>query len=350
MGVSYAEAESHLSVAVNQIFSSDPMIRAVGITRHQSEYGYRAVRNAALIAPQAGVFNVIGAPVGGVPAQIANIPVTTVDAPGDVQSLVIIAGSSATTHAAATSVPEVNHVRPLVAGLQIENFDDDDRRRVAGTLKPGFLIVGTLGCFVKLSNGDIALLSNNHVVAAENHGINGSDQIYQPGSLSSNPALEVSQLASFKPIMPSPAGTMPPSPGVVWNDIDAGVAKLTAAISFHQGYLSVRGLVKPHAMAAAKLGDSVFKVGRTTGLTRGTVTSVATVVGPIPYRDGPSWFRDSFEIEGINGTQFSDHGDSGSAIVRDNGEIVGLLYAGNGQQTYACPMDAVFRFFDCTLA
>ena len=73
------------------------------------------------------------------------------------------------------------------------------------------------------------------------------------------------------------------------------------------------------------------------------------MVGPIPYAAGPSWFRTSITIEGLNGTMFSDHGDSGSAIVRTNGEIVGVLYAGNGQQTYACPIDAVFSALKCTL-
>jgi len=45
---------------------------------------------------------------------------------------------------------------------------------------------------------------------------------------------------------------------------------------------------------------------------------------------------------------FSDHGDSGSAIVGASGKIVGLLYAGNGQQTYACPIDEVFKALKCT--
>ncbi len=351
MGVSYSEAKANLDAAVKQLFVADPTVRAVGITRHQGGFGYRAVRNAAAPTPQGGVVDAFAAvPAHKVPSQIASIPVTVVDGPGEVRSLVIIADNSPTIHATATSVPEVRAFRPLAAGLQIENFNDDSRERAAGTLQPGFLIVGTLGCFVKLTDGRVALLSNNHVVAAENHGINGADQIYQPGSLTAKPSLDVAELTHFKPILPSPAGVVPPSPGIVLNDVDAGIALLAHGAAFHQGYLPVRHLVMPHATAAASVGDRVFKVGRTSGLTQGTVTSIATTVGPIPYKDGPSWFQDSIEIEGVNGTQFSDHGDSGSAIVRDNGEIVGLLYAGNGQQTYACPIEAVFRFFNCTLA
>jgi hypothetical protein len=91
-------------------------------------------------------------------------------------------------------------------------------------------------------------------------------------------------------------------------------------------------------------------VGRTTGLTFGEVKDTTTIVGPVPYDPGSCWFRRSLVIEGLNGTLFSDKGDSGSAIVRTNGEVVGLLYAGNGQQTYACPIDTVLASFGCTLA
>ena len=78
---------------------------------------------------------------------------------------------------------------------------------------------------------------------------------------------------------------------------------------------------------------------------------MAAIVGPVAYpRIGSCWFRGALVIEGDNGTQFSDKGDSGSLIVRTNGEAVGLLYAGKGQQTYACPIDAVFSAFSCALA
>lgn len=134
------------------------------------------------------------------------------------------------------------------------------------------------------------------------------------------------------------------------NEVDAGVAALKQDTSFRQGYLPFRNLIAPHATTAARLGDRVFKVGRTTGLTVGEVIDVSTIVGPVVYGHGPCWFRRSFVIEGIDGALFSDRGDSGSAIVRETGEIVGLLYAGNGQQTYACPIDSVLGMLQCSLA
>jgi hypothetical protein len=99
------------------------------------------------------------------------------------------------------------------------------------------------------------------------------------------------------------------------------------------------------------LNDKVHKVGRTTGLTWGEIKQVGVIVGPIGYGIGPCWFRQTFVVEGINGTAFSDHGDSGSAIVRDSdGMLLGLLYAGNGTQTYACPIAPVLSALQCKLA
>lgn len=54
--------------------------------------------------------------------------------------------------------------------------------------------------------------------------------------------------------------------------------------------------------------DRVFKVGRTTGLTWGTVASIATTVGPVGFHSGPAWFRDSIEVEGEAGVPFSAPG------------------------------------------
>jgi S1-C subfamily serine protease len=131
--------------------------------------------------------------------------------------------------------------------------------------------------------------------------------------------------------------------------VDAAVAPLQGGVPFAQSYLPGRQLPDPHGLGTPRVGDRVFKVGRTTGLTHGTITAVGVVVGPIPYAPGACWFRQQFEIEGDAGTLFSDHGDSGSAIVSTTGEVLGLLYAGNGTQTYACPMQAVLSALSCTL-
>lgn len=86
-------------------------------------------------------------------------------------------------------------------------------------------------------------------------------------------------------------------------------------------------------------------------MTRRSITSLATVVGPVGYGAGQAWFQNSIEIVGTGTGPFSGPGDSGSAIVKTStNEVIGVLYAGNGTQTYACPIDLVFAALGCALA
>lgn len=336
MGVPFRQAAEAVEEVAAILFDSDPRVRSVGVTRHGEAFGYRAVRNSAIIVPQA-----LGRePVG----EVFGVPVAFTDAPGDVESLAVVAASGPASPAASSLIPEVLKQRPLVSGLQIQSFDDDDRQ---GILERGFMIVGALGCFVTLADGKPGFLSNNHVVAGENRGKRGVDRILQPGSSTFDRADLAGILEDFVDLKVSPAGASPKKGTAIFNEVDAGVVRLSDGVSFKQGFLPFRGLVAPNGVAPAKTDDLVFKVGRTTGLTHGKVTDVAAIVGPIQYDPGPCWFRRSIVIEGLNGTLFSDKGDSGSAIVRTNGEVIGLLYAGNGQQTYACPIEDILSSLHC---
>jgi S1-C subfamily serine protease len=230
--------------------------------------------------------------------------------------------------------------------LQIQNFDDDVRQ---GVTEEGYIIIGTLGCFVKIDDESTGFLSNNHVIAGENRGDRKKDRILQPGSSVFDPVEHVGVLEDYVDLVVSPPGAKPHSGSVNYNLVDAGVARLVDGIPFSSGYLPFRSLAAPAGVAPAMYGDAVFKVGRTTGLTYGRVVDVATVVGPVPYGPGDCWFRRSIVVEGLDGTMFSDRGDSGSAVVKTSGEVIGLVYAGNGFQTYVCPIDEVLRSLECSL-
>src|SRR5207253_1294999 len=169
-------------------------------------------------------------------------------------------------------VPEQQMQRPLVCGLQVQNVDDDNRQRKAGQLGPGFLIVGTLGCFVNLASGKPAGLSNNHVFAGENRAQKGKDRILQPGNLAFTGNEHIATLTDFVTLTPSPPNARPAAGNVVFNDVDAAVAELNDKIGFSQSYLPSRNQPNPQGTAVARVGDRVFKVGRTTGLTHGTIT------------------------------------------------------------------------------
>jgi hypothetical protein len=338
MGVPFWQAQESLEKVATELFAADPRVRSVGITRCGAGFGYRAVRSGSVLPLRESM---------PLLSEIERVPVLFVDGPGEVESLVMVVESGPASPAAATLVPEARRHRPLVAGLQIQNFDEDDRR---GILNRGLIAVGTLGCFVRLDSGAPALLSNNHVIAGENQGVRRRDRMLQAGGQAHTADNQVAVLEDFVPLQLSPAGAMPSLGTAVLNEVDAGVATLDSAVPFTQGYLSRRKLAPPGATVTARPGDRVFKVGRTTGLTYGEVVDVAAIVGPVLYGSGPCWFRRSIVVEGLQGTQFSDKGDSGAIVVRGTGEVVGLVYAGNGQQTYACPIDGILRELRCTLA
>jgi hypothetical protein len=338
-GVKIEQASEMLMEAATEIFGSDPRVRSVGVGQRPDGFGYVAVRNAAVILPQTTKLTFV--------TQHKGIPVTFVDSHRDPETLVKLPYSGPGSPTTASMVPEQASRRPLVSGLQIENFDDDVRTKV---IAGGHIIVGTLGCFVGLENKAKGILSNNHVVAGENRGIRGKDRILQPGTGNLTTQEAVGLLSDFVALQQSPAGATLAAGNVVLNDVDAGTVELNAnSGTIRQGYLPGRKLLTPNGFAQAQSGDKVFKVGRTTGLTRGEITQTPVVVGPIPYAPGPCWFRRAIVIEGLNGTLFSDHGDSGSAIVRDDGKIVGLLFAGNGEQTYACAIDTILQKLKCNI-
>jgi hypothetical protein len=341
MGVAFRVCEDALEKAVHELFDADPRIQAVGIARHQDAFGFKAIKNEARIVPASAA---AGAKKK-LPKAIKRVPVTIETVRNDIEAQVQVPHPQA-----ASFVPERGLIRPLVCGLQIQNVDDDDRQRKAGSLQPGFIIIGTLGCFVLLADGSHAILSNNHVLAGENRGLKGKDRILQPGNLTFTAAQHVATLTDFIALSPSPNNARPARGNVVFNAVDAAVARLEQGMAFTQTYLPARQQPAPQGLGTPMVGDKVFKIGRTTGLTNGTLTAVSTVVGPIAYDPGNCWFNQQFEIVGDNGTMFSDHGDSGSAIVSTTGQVLGLLYAGNGTQTYACPIQTVLAALNCTLA
>lgn len=340
MGVSFKSCEDALDKAVDELFNADPQIQAVGIARHGHGFGFKAIKNKAKVVPTAAA---VGAKKP--PKAIKKVPVTVETVTNDIEAQVQVPHPQA-----ASFVPERGLVRPLVCGLQIQNVDDDDRQRKAGALQPGYIIIGTLGCFVKLTEGSPAILSNNHVLAGENRGLKGKDRILQPGNLAFTSAQHIATLTDFIAVNPSPNNARPARGNVVYNAVDAAVATLKQGMAFTQAYLPAREQPAPHTAGNPMVGDKVFKIGRTTGLTNGTITAVGVTVGPIPYDPGNCWFNQQFEIVGDNGTMFSDHGDSGSVIVSTTGEVLGLLFAGNGTQTYACPIQTALAALKCTLA
>jgi hypothetical protein len=211
-----------------------------------------------------------------------------------------------------------------------------------GTVHRGFIVAGTLGCFVTKTNGNQPLiLSNNHVLADENRYPRGG-KIVQPGTLDrGNPASDkVAGLTSFVRLRLMPHVNL----------VDCAVARVDEDMEIDPTQLRGLGSLAGARRQVLDVGEKVHKVGRTTGVRHGRVTAIELDGVGVEYDIGVCSFDNQVEIEGTGTTSFSDSGDSGSLIVDEDLKACGLLFAGgdhggrNGQGlTYANPIRAVFK-------
>ncbi len=214
--------------------------------------------------------------------------------------------------------------RPLVIGCSIGHFK---------------ITAGTLGCFVKSrTKGETLILSNNHVLANENHARAG-DAILQQGRLDGgkNPANLAATLGKFIKLKLT---------GV--NFVDCAAALPSPGIKIRKNKLGSFGTLKGLGPDFLDEGTVVRKVGRTTGETTGRVTAFELDNVVVQYDIGNIRFDNQVEIEGSGTKPFSDGGDSGSLIFNEENLGVALLFAGgdtgganNMGLTYANPLKAV---------
>jgi hypothetical protein len=230
----------------------------------------------------------------------------------------------------APSFPNRRRYRqPLIIGCSVAHFN---------------VTAGTLGCFVEADDGSACILSNNHVLANENNATAG-DAILQPGHIDEgkNPADIVARLKSFIPLNVATPNT-----------VDCAIAALEPGIRCD--FSSMEGLGKITG-SRNDIPDNraVAKLGRTTGVTRASVTASELDHVVVGYEIGSLTFNQVVEIDGI-ASLFSDGGDSGSLIVDDQGLAVALLFAGSEQGgtnnrglTYACYIQNVLTALNIRL-
>jgi len=203
---------------------------------------------------------------------------------------------------------------------------------------------GTIGGFVKRGSAAY-LLSNNHVLANEDRARSG-DQIIQRARFDGgkHPADDAAKLKYW--ILFKKNGT---------NFVDAALGAIEPGITYNANLLT--GLVtgKDRQLAGTgpefiDEGDVVYKVGRTTGATKGRVTAFDLDNVVINYDIGNLRFDGQVEIEGTGQGPFSDGGDSGALIVNDDMQAIALLFAGsdsggrnNMGLTYANPIHRVLK-------
>ena len=146
--------------------------------------------------------------------------------------------------------------------------------------------------------------------------------------------------------------------GVVDMDVPTTRTYFDVTSPFTEAKIS--DLVYPTHVGVPRIGDTVYKIGRTTGVTLGTVINTdATVEVVYSDRSNPVLFTKVLVIKpktsrsstsqdiGRSSGVFSAPGDSGSVLFRPDGAAVGLLFAENGSVSYAFDLQSVLAAANC---
>lgn len=221
-------------------------------------------------------------------------------------------------------------------------------------LANGYCCSGTLGSLVT-KNGIQYILSNSHVFAGDVvSGGNGKvaaigDDVTQPGyvdancsTANTNLVADVSSLSTLYPPTSTP-------------NVDCAIAQVRAGMVNTTGAILEVGTISHNTVAAA-VNQAVKKSGRTTGLTRSTISALnATISVGYETECGGSAFTKTFTGQIViknRRSAFLNSGDSGSLMVEDvttNPRAVGLLYAGSSTTAVANPINAVLSQLGVTM-
>jgi hypothetical protein len=211
-------------------------------------------------------------------------------------------------------------------------------------------------------DGELFILSNNHVLANSNDARQG-DPILQPGPVDGGrfPADHIADLEDFVAIrfrQPEPPSECPTARAVIAslnaicriirsktryqvvtlqvedNLVDAAIARPLNPADLTSDILEIGGI---EGAGVAELGTPLKKSGRTTGLTTGEVLQTDVTVD-VDYGGG----RTARFVDQLLAGAMSQGGDSGSAVLDDRNRLVGLLFAGSDSTTIINRIGHVF--------
>jgi len=218
----------------------------------------------------------------------------------------------------------------------------------------GYCCGGTLGSLIQIG-GTQYILSNYHVFESDIvSGGNGrvatsGDPIIQPGLIDVGCTLSNAQ--SVATLAPNSL-----NPSLPESNVDASIAQVLPEMVSPYGEILEIGTISKDTVAPF-IKKAVKKSGRTTGLTRSTISGVNGTVS-VTYDNecaGGTAFTKTFTGQIIINTlasKFLAGGDSGSLMVEDvatKPRAVGLLFAGSSTLAVANPIAEVLTFFGATM-
>jgi hypothetical protein len=218
----------------------------------------------------------------------------------------------------------------------------------------GFCCGGTLGSLVT-KGGAQYILSNSHVFAGDVvSGGNGrvssiGDDVTQPGLIDIGCVAANGQVVAD---VSSLSTTYPPNSTP---NVDCSIAQVRPGMVRTDGAILEIGTLSASTVGAS-IGQAVKKSGRTTGLTRSSISDLNVTV-TVGYTDecGGTAYQKTYtgQIFVTNrSSRFLNSGDSGSLMVEDvasNPRAVGLLFAGGGGIAVANPIGSVLSHLGATM-
>jgi hypothetical protein len=218
-------------------------------------------------------------------------------------------------------------------------------------LANGYCCGGTLGSLVT-KGGAQYIMSNYHVFESDIvSGGNGrvaanGDPIIQPG------LIDVSCNAANA----QNVGTLALQHSLPGSNVDVSLAQVVSGMVSSTGSILGIGTLSASTVAAS-VGQAVKKSGRTTGLSRSTISGLNANVS-VAYDNecaGGAAFTKSYTGQILvknRASKFLAGGDSGSLMVEDvttNPRAVGLLFAGSSSIAVANPIGQVLSFLGATM-
>ncbi|MDP4199075.1 MAG: hypothetical protein Q8922_14025 [Bacteroidota bacterium] len=192
---------------------------------------------------------------------------------------------------------------------------------------------GTIACVV-VKHGIRYILSNNHVLARSNDAVIG-EPIVQPGRADNYgmPTGQIGVLSAYKKVSFTQS-----------NVFDAAVARMTTTSAYDEA----DQFAPSHSWQDAVTGMAVKKVGRTTGITYGTIAATDVTL-KVDYDNGMT--ATSVNQIYIQDPNFLQAGDSGSLLVtQDGNHPVGLCFAGGTDGAFANPIRPILNYFGVEIA
>jgi hypothetical protein len=218
-------------------------------------------------------------------------------------------------------------------------------------LANGFCCGGTLGSLIQVG-GQQRILSNYHVLEADIvSGGNGTTA--QTGDFVIQPALiDVGCNAANS----QNVATLVKTSSLPGSNVDCSSANIISGMVRTDGAILEVGTLTS-ATIAASVGQAVKKSGRTSGLTRSSISGLNATIS-VAYENecaGGAAFTKTFTgqiLVSNSASRFLKGGDSGSLMVQDvtsNPRAIGLLFAGSSTIAVANPINQVLSFLGATM-